>query len=124
MVNVSELLFCVLFADDSNVFLSGKNVDQVIDTMNLALVDLVEWLNTNKLTLNIKKTHFIIFTSPRARIVNNKSISINGHAIDKVDNTRFLGVLLDSKLDFKAHASHIRKKVAKGIYVLGRAKKN
>ena len=40
-----------------------------------------------------------------------------------MDNTLFLGVLLDSKLDFKAHASHIRKKVAKGIYVLGRAKK-
>ena len=65
MVNVSQSLFYVLFADDSNAFLSGKNIDQVICDINVALVDLVEWLNTNKLTLNIKKTQFIIFKSPK-----------------------------------------------------------
>ena len=123
MVSVSDLLFYVLFADDSNVFLSGKNIDQVITDINGALVGLVEWLNTNKLTLNVKKTHFMVFNTPRSNIPINNHVIINGQTIDRVESTRFLGVLLDSKLTFKHHISHIRSKVAKGIYILGRARK-
>ena len=48
---------------------------------------------------------------------------IDKQAIDRVENTRFLGVLVDDKLNFKDHIAHIRKKIVKGIYVLGRAKK-
>ena len=43
--------------------------------------------------------------------------------MEQVTNTRFLGVILDEQLNFKNHLQHIRSKVAKGIYVLGRAKK-
>ena len=40
-----------------------------------------------------------------------------------MESTRFLGVMLDSNLNFKSHISHIRKKVSKGLYILGRARK-
>ena len=120
MVSVSPQLFYVLFADNSNIFRSGREIDLVISEMNEALG---EWLNTNKLTLNIKKTHFMIFSSPKSNIQPTSDIIINGQSIDRVESTRFLGVLVDSKLDFKQHISHIRKKAAKGIYVLSRARR-
>ena len=123
MVNVSKLLFYVLFADDSNVFLSGKNIDEVISKINEALVGLVEWLNANKLTLNVKKTHFMVFDTARSSNQINNQVIINGQVIDRVDSTKFLGVLLDSKLNFKKHIAHVRSKVSKGIYILGRARK-
>ena len=123
MVNVSNKLFLLLFADDSNAFVSGKDIDPIIDIINEALEDLVVWLNTNKLTLNIKKTHFMIFSPPKKLINNINPIIINNQNIDRVESTRFLGVLLDDKLGFGAHITHVRKKVAKGIYILGRAKK-
>ena len=123
MVNVSNQLFLVLFADDSNAFVSGRDIDQIIDTINGTMDDLVVWLQSNKLTLNIKKTHFMIFSQPRKALQYTKQVLIDKQAIDRVENTRFLGVLVDDKLNFKDHIAHIRKKIVKGIYVLGRAKK-
>ena len=64
----------------------------------------------------------MIFTSPRANVTNTTDISICGQTVDKVDSTRFLGVLLDNKLNFRDHITHIRKKVARGIYIPGRAR--
>ena len=58
---VSSLLFSMLFADDSNMFLSGKNPDVLINTMNTEIQKILEWLNIKKLTLNVKKTHYIFF---------------------------------------------------------------
>ena len=50
MVNVSNQLFLVLFADDSNAFISGTDIDQIIDTINGTMDDLVVTLQSNKLT--------------------------------------------------------------------------
>ena len=49
MPDVSQLLFTLLFADDTNVFTIGKDVRQLIVIMNNELTKIVEWLNVNKL---------------------------------------------------------------------------
>ena len=79
MVNASPELFKVLFADDSNVFLSGRNIDTVIEEVNSALTGIVNWLQINKLTLNIKKTHYIIFTKSKGSVATNTSVYVNGN---------------------------------------------
>jgi hypothetical protein len=61
MVNVSEILFYILFADDTSLFIQGKSLDQMVVSLNNELTRLSTWLNANKLSLNIKKTNFIIF---------------------------------------------------------------
>ena len=55
MSSVSQLLFTLLFADDTNVFTSGKDV-QLLAIINNELTKIVEWLNLNKLSLNVKKS--------------------------------------------------------------------
>ena len=51
----------ILYADDSSFFYSyNKNVDPT-NIINPELVKIVKWLNVNKLSLNIKKSNFIIF---------------------------------------------------------------
>ena len=52
---MSTKLFSLLFADDSNMFMHGKNVNDLINTMNIELKNVIEWLNVNKLSLNLKK---------------------------------------------------------------------
>ena len=59
--NVSESLFFILFADDSNLLLSGPNVNDLCEKMNTELINVVNWFKLNKLCLNIKKTNFMIF---------------------------------------------------------------
>ena len=56
IANVSMSLLPILFADDTNVFLTGKNVDQMIEIMNGELNKVFLWLNSNNLSLNVKKT--------------------------------------------------------------------
>ena len=55
MSNLSQLLFTILFADDTNVFTIGKYVRELIAIMNNELTNIVECLNVNKLALNVKK---------------------------------------------------------------------
>ena len=62
MSNVSQLLFTLSFADDTNDFTIEKNVRQLIAIMNEELAKIVEWLNVNKLSLNFEKTHNMIFS--------------------------------------------------------------
>ena len=61
----SNFLFSILFADDTNVSIEGQSYTGVIETLNKELKKIVIWLNSNKLTLNIKKTHYMIFHRSR-----------------------------------------------------------
>ena len=54
-----------LFADDTNLFKSGTDLVQIIRETNEELEDISLWLKVNKLSLNIKKTHYILFTTKK-----------------------------------------------------------
>ena len=59
---VSPKLFAILFADDSNFFCSGQDLSSVIKTVNHELNHIVDWLNANKMSLNVDKTHYNDFS--------------------------------------------------------------
>ena len=73
----SEILSIIVFADDTNLFFSHKNLFSLKETMNRELSMVASWLSANKLSLNIKKTHFIIFKSRWKKSNQNVSITIN-----------------------------------------------
>ena len=122
IANVSMSLLPILFADDTNVFLTGKNVDQMIEIMNGELNKVFLWLNSNKLSLNVKKTQFMVF-SLRKHIITNTDLCINNQIIDRVEHTMFLGVILDAHLTWSYHIQHVKIKIAKNIGILCRARK-
>ena len=106
-----------LFADDTNLFKSGTDLVQIIRETNEELEDISLWLKVNKLSLNIKKTHYILFTTKRIGSVT-LNIRIDGCKIGKVKHTKFLGVFIDEKLNWKKHISHISGKISRGMGVL------
>ena len=112
----------LLFADDTNLFASGLDVNKVQQEVEIELNQISEWLKIDKLSLNIKKTHFIVFTNKNV-LKPVLQISIDGHKIDETDRTKFLGVVIDSKLTWKHHISYITVKIAKGIGVITKARK-
>ena len=63
--NVSVILFPILFADDTNIFLNGKHNDELVQCMNCELNKVVIWLAANTLSLNIEKIHFMMFRLKR-----------------------------------------------------------
>ena len=74
--NASKILDSILFADDTTLINSDKNLDNLVNTFNAELVHVVNWLNANRLSSNIDKTHFMIFR-PKNKNDENKEITIN-----------------------------------------------
>ena len=62
LANVSNLLFVLLFADDTSIFITGKCINSMIEKMNAELKKLIIWLQANKLSFNIDKTSYMIFS--------------------------------------------------------------
>ena len=58
----SKTLKFYLFTDDTNIFLSNKNLKSLENTMNIELNKVYQWLISNKLTLNLKKSNFVFFS--------------------------------------------------------------
>ena len=106
---VSEACMSILFADDTNMFLTGKNLKTMATVINEELIRVQEWLHCSKLTLNVLKTHYIIFTS-RNKCVNDVDIRINDAHIERLYVTKFLGVQIDAQLTWKKHIEYTCKK--------------
>ena len=90
------------------------------ETINNELEELSLWFKVNRLSLNIKKTNFIVFGSRNSNV--NFNIHINNIKIDRVNDTKFLGVHIDANLSWSKHLNVIQKKVSKSIGVMSRIK--
>ena len=116
--NVSKKIFALFFADDSNMFLTGKDPDKLIKEMRTEMIKVVDWLNINKLSLNLKKTHFMIFQKQNQKVLFSEKLIINNVNIGHVDKTKFLGVMIDKYLSFEHHITYIKGKIARAIGIL------
>jgi len=73
---------------------------------NVELDKRSEWFKSNRLSLNSKKTNYILFSPKykcRQQLINSFTIQIDGKTIDRVENARFLGVYIDEKLQWNEH---------------------
>ena len=61
IVCCSDILQFILFADDTNIFHCSNDIDTLINTVTTELSKLSDWFMSNKLSLNVKKTSYIIF---------------------------------------------------------------
>ena len=117
--NVSNILKFVLFADDTNIFCSGRYINQLSKLLCIELYKLNIWFAVNELSLNVSKTNFMSFSNCTIR--ENINIRINNCVIDRVHVTKFLGVLIDEKLNWKKHITFICSKLSKSIGVIYKA---
>ena len=102
-----------LFADDTSIFLSDKSIDKIEKTLNDELKNVFQWLLSNKLSLNVRKSNCVIFRPARKKPPRNIKLEINGDQIEELDSTKYLGVILDQKLNWKKHISHVSTKLSK-----------
>ena len=103
--NTSKLLSFILFADDTPVFLSDKDVNVLYDTMNNELYEVCNWFKCNKLSLNASKTNLMLLgTAYKTKNANvSHSIHLDGCQLTRITNTKFLGMTIDENLTWKPH---------------------
>ena len=114
------------FADDTHMLSADRNLKLHETTVNAELSNVYDWLIANKLSLNIKKSNFVIFR-PRQKKLNYE---VNLKVIDSQTNTyislerknyvKYLGVLIDETLSWKYHIIHLASKISKTIGIIAR----
>ena len=120
--NVSDKLFVILFATDTSVFLEGKDLAKITDTLNAELAKLTVWLSDNKVNLNTSKSHFMIFHLIKLESSDtNIPVILTNTILEQVTFIKFLGVLIDNKLTFEHHIVYI--KISKGLGIITKARK-
>ncbi len=113
-----------LFADDTNLTYAANDLNKITSVLNDDLKILQNWLNMNKLSLNVMKTKYM-FVASRQRLSNipeQLDISISGIEVKRVKSYKCLGLELDEGLTWESHVSVIISKVSKVIGVLRRLK--
>ena len=120
MFNISNVLFNVLYADDTCIYLRGNDITALFDLLNVELNSLYEWLNAIKLTLNVDKTFHIIFHRPRIK-TDKLSLRIGQGTLKETSQHKYLGTIAN-KLNWSAHISHVKNIVSKSVGILLKAR--
>ena len=117
-MNNASLLDAVLFADDTNLFISHNDPVYLINTLNRELNKLSTWFAANRLSLNLAKTNFMVFKPGQKKQSFEFQVFINKQPILRVSETMFLGVLLDDNLTWKSHISLTANKLSNSVGII------
>ena len=110
ITNTTSLLKLILYADDTNIFLSHPDLNSLYHIMNTELTHITDWFRANKLSLNVSKTNYMLFSSKTPSHYND--ITIDNNAIAQVHTTKFLGITIDDKLTWNQHINNITTKAS------------
>ena len=86
--------------------MSHENPTVLERLVNEELTKVSKWLINNQLTLNLPKSCYLFFSGKKNNLEAPK-FSISGSQIQRLRNTKYLGVPIDDKLDWKAHLEHL-----------------
>ena len=122
LVFINDLPNCLsmgsarMFADDTNISVIGQSITDLEPVLNAELQNIREWLLSNRLSLNVAKTEFMIIGS-RQKFTAHKNdasiqVKIDDNEIEKVEYAKSLGVTIDKNLNWSVHIQNLTKKVS------------
>ena len=115
--NIHKLARFILYADDANIIITGKDIEEIRSQFSVLAEALVDWVSLNGLSLNVKKTKYMIFSNIKLNL-SSFSASIANVPIEQTTTARFLGVLVDNKLTWKQHITALQVKMTRNSSIL------
>ena len=104
-----EYLSCIQFADDTTLYYADKSLDVLKCCIEHDLKIIMDWFRANSLTLNIEKTKYLLFAPTNKKKTIN--LMIDNCIIKPSNHTKFLGVILDDKLEWTHHVKNVLTKM-------------
>ena len=130
LIYINDLPNCLntacakMFADDTNITISGSSLADLEQETNSELLNLHCWLKANKLSLNVAKTEFKVIGSRQKLLVESHeeiNVKLEDKVISKVDHAKSLGLIIDNRLSWSTdHVNELCKKVTSAIGALRR----
>ena len=102
------------YADDNTPYVEANNVDEVIAILENDSIQLLKWFSDNQVKASKDKYHLFITSDEKV------SMKIDNIEIENTSSEKLLGIIIDSKLNFKEHLGGIIKKASRKVNVLSR----
>ena len=118
----SDLFNFITYADDTNLTITLDVFNRPGDlnnNVNEELNKICDWLNVNKLALNVDKTKAMIFHMPQKK-VEKPVLLVNGTVIEYVNNFNFLGITLNNHLNWDSHINKVARKISRTTGILNK----
>ena len=124
--HTSKYFKILTYADDTTLMCTLnkkelKNIGELTKKINLELDKIMEWLQLNKLSLNIAKSKFMIFHMAQYQ-VHPPTLKINNIQIEHITFFNFLGIILHENLKWEEHVNHVSNKISKVIGTISKLK--
>lgn len=110
----------VLYADDTSVFFSSRDLSSLIPVTNAWLKNLSKWLDANQLLLNVNKTKYIVFSSINRPVNLTTEIVFQSRSLERVTEYKFLGIHFHENLRWTCHVNFVKRDIAQSIGMLNR----
>ena len=123
--NMSDLMFAIMYADDTCFLINGTDMNTLIKQLNFELESLCIWFKPYKLSLNTQKTFYMVFHRARLKAIDNSSMDIimDNQILTKVNSIKYLSIIVDHKLNWLDHITYVKAKISKGIGIMYKARK-
>ena len=108
------------YADDTTLVYSGTSPLVAAEMMNQQLQLVHDWIISNKMQLNFRKSKVMWFSASLKKPVSLPEVVVSDKVLEVVDTQLYLGLMFDSKLSWESQVSHVCKKMSYYIYLLTR----
>lgn len=115
-----------MYADDIILYYDCYDLDELRRFMQHDMDLLYLWLGSNDLELNINKTKYMVFRSKKADYHNNNQefqILYNGLFIERRTSQKYLGLIIDDKLNWNEHVDSVKKAILPYLFAIKRTSK-
>ena len=114
-----------LFADDAVLVMSDKSLEKLEQKMNIEAAKLHDWLLANKLTIHYTdKTTYMLINYKKNQKLQDFKFHIGTNQIKQCSEYKYLGVIIDNKLNWKSQIEALSKKIAGVVGVLYKTRRN
>ena len=112
-----------LFADATSFNATGKDLGVLLQRINSELPAIHEWLCSNRLTLNLSETKYLVF-HPRQKINSNlyPPLKLADQYLEQSYSIKYLGLIIDCFLSWHEHMYHISSKIGKSVNIMAKLK--
>ena len=108
----------IIYADDTTLYSTLDVFSNYISkNLGLELTKVADWLELNKLSINVKQSKFIVFHMPQKQ-VNIPNIEIENIKIEFSDEFIFLGLTIHKHLKWYSHINKIASKILNIIRII------
>jgi len=111
----------MLYADDTTIYHSCPDPQELQEALAGDLSRMADWLKTNHLYMNVRKTKLLLLAmSGRAQELDRVRLTVNDVEVERRNDVKFLGVIIDSELTWEKHVAAVRRKCFGSLATLRR----